>query len=105
MAMQNTKQTKILMALAPLLLLLSSCKAMVDDESRIVGQSKGQEAVVKRVDGGEMRVEEKTSVFPPVERFTKVLAVTMTVDKDNVTLSNPRIYYGKPPNYIGNPAS
>lgn len=104
MAMQNTEQTKILMALAPLLLLLSSCKAMVDDESRIVGQSKGQEAVVKRVDGGEMRVEEKTSVFPPAERFTKVLAVTMTVDKDNVTLSNPRIYYGKPPNYIGNPA-
>jgi hypothetical protein len=102
MGRRNTKQTKTLIALTPLLLLLSSCKA-VDDESRIVGQSKEQAAVVKRVDGGEMRVEEKTGVFPAAERFAKVLAVTMTVDKDNVTLSNPRIYYGKPPNYIGNP--
>jgi hypothetical protein len=105
MAMQNTKQTKTLIALTPLLLLLSSCKAIVDDDARIVGQSKGQAAVVKRVDGGEMRIEKKTSVFPPAERFAKVLAVTMTVDKDNaVTLSNPRVYYGKPPNNIGNPA-
>lgn len=105
MTMRNAKQTKALIALTPLLLLLSSCKAMVDDESRIVGQSNEQAAVVKRVDGGEMRIEKNTNVFPPAERFAKVLAVTMTVDKENaVTLSNPRVYYGKPPNNIGNPA-
>jgi hypothetical protein len=88
-----------------LVLLLAGCTESTEgDRNRIVAQQLEETPVVKHVKGGDMSaVPGEDAVLAPTP-FTKVLVVEMSVDKtDAVTLRNPRVQYGEPPNQIGNP--
>jgi len=86
-------------------MLLSGCSDdPADSESRVHATREVQTTVVKQKDGGEMTTEAAAPEVPEQARFAKVFAFTMTVDEDSrVTLANPTVYYGKPPNNLGNP--
>ncbi len=86
-----------------LALLLAGCSEPPEgDQSRIVVKHQDEAPVVQRVDGGDMTAVPGGGAAPAL--FAKVVAVEMSVDKDGaVTLKNPRVQYGEPPNQIGNP--
>lgn len=101
--MTNTHRKTIW--IVPLLALLMSCSESSEgDRSRVVAKRAPETAVVKRVDGGAMTTVPDSAATPAPQTSAKVLAVNMSVDKAGaVTLKNPRVYYGEPPNNIGNP--
>ena len=86
-------------------LLLAGCTESTEgDRNRIVAQQREETPVVKRVDGGDMTAVPGEDAALAPSPFAKVLTVEMSVDKTGaVTLRNPRVQYGEPPNQIGNP--
>ncbi|QBQ54972.1 hypothetical protein [Nitrosococcus wardiae] len=88
-----------------MLLLLAGCNEVPKGEQNpTMAQHREETAVVQRIDGGTLTTAPETAALPSPAKFTKVLAVDMRVDKHNtVVLKNPRIYYGAPPNSLGNP--
>jgi hypothetical protein len=98
--MMNTLERIGILILA--LLLIGCTESQEGDRNRIVGKQQPDEAVKQQVDGGGMVPAPDPDGVPPT--FAKVLAVDMAVGKhDLVTLKNPRVQYGEPPNHIGNP--
>lgn len=98
-AMMNGKGKSMLVLVS--LILLGACGKPVekDDPQRVVAVEKDVAAIVKQVDGGAMT----TATNAAAPTFAKVVAVDMRVDQNGVTLKNARVYYGEPPNQIGNP--
>lgn len=103
--MMNNSHRKGVWIVPLLSLLLGSCtESSEGDRSRVVAQRAAERPVVQRIDGGAMTTVPDTATTPAPSRSAKVLAVDMSVNKNGaVALKNPRVYYGEPPNNIGNP--